>query len=168
DTEFSLLVEMGSELLGLSPDTHDRNATLYYSSLDKSEESANEIDDADESDMDLSNDNSHADVAARLLKEFTASGTSKKVLVREEARHLITKNVNDISLVKMEKEKNTRNNKVVDKNIIELSELNAIEPEEAIAIKKETRNITNNEEIKGVKEEITGEGIEELVEMPRS
>nr|GEV18053.1 hypothetical protein [Tanacetum cinerariifolium] len=36
----------------------DNDATLYSSSLD---ESANEIDDADESDMDLSDDNSHGD-----------------------------------------------------------------------------------------------------------
>nr|GEY46954.1 hypothetical protein [Tanacetum cinerariifolium] len=61
-----------------------------------------------------------------LLKELTASRTSKKVLVREEARHPVTKNVNAISLVKMEKEKNTENKKVVEKNVIELSEFNTI------------------------------------------
>ncbi|GKD77616.1 hypothetical protein Tco_1340237 [Tanacetum coccineum] len=37
------------------------DATLYSSSSDKPEESANETDDADESDMDLSNDNPHGD-----------------------------------------------------------------------------------------------------------
>ncbi|GKA68258.1 zinc finger, CCHC-type containing protein [Tanacetum coccineum] len=82
-----------------------------------------------------------------LLKELIASKTPKKVMVREEARHPITKNVNAISFVKMEKDKNIENNEVVNKNVIELSELNTIEPKE---------------------EEITGDGIEELVEMPRS
>ncbi|GKG23868.1 hypothetical protein Tco_0391904 [Tanacetum coccineum] len=62
-----------------------------------------------------------------LLKELTASRTPEKVLVREEARHPVTKNVNAISLVKIEKEKNTENNEVVDKNVIGLSELNALE-----------------------------------------
>ncbi|GJU51761.1 hypothetical protein Tco_1221316 [Tanacetum coccineum] len=64
-----------------------------------------------------------------LLKEITTSRTPEKVLVREEARQPVTKNVNAISLVKMEREKNTEYNEVVDKNVIELSELNAIEPE---------------------------------------
>nr|GEW99988.1 hypothetical protein [Tanacetum cinerariifolium] len=40
---------------------NDSDATLYYSSLDKIEESANETNDADEFDMDLSNDNPHGD-----------------------------------------------------------------------------------------------------------
>ncbi|GKF79497.1 hypothetical protein Tco_0235065, partial [Tanacetum coccineum] len=39
----------------------DSDATLYSSSLDKSEESTNEIDDAEEFDMDLSNDNPQGD-----------------------------------------------------------------------------------------------------------
>nr|GEY39093.1 hypothetical protein [Tanacetum cinerariifolium] len=39
----------------------DSDATLYSSSLDKSKENANETDDADESDMDLPDDNLHED-----------------------------------------------------------------------------------------------------------
>nr|GEW69752.1 hypothetical protein [Tanacetum cinerariifolium] len=58
-----------------------------------------------------------------------------------------------------EKDKNTKNNKVVDKNIIEHSELNALEPEEVVDVKKEVENITDNEAIKSMKEEIMGEGI---------
>ncbi|GKC61847.1 hypothetical protein Tco_1089445, partial [Tanacetum coccineum] len=102
-----------------------------------------------------------------LLKELTTSRTPKKVLVREEARHPITKNVNAISLVQIEEDKNIKNNKVVDKNIIKLSELNAIEPNEVVDIKKEVEDRTNDEPARNV-EEITGNGIEELVEMPRS
>ncbi|GJX85640.1 MAK10-like protein, partial [Tanacetum coccineum] len=79
-----------------------------------------------------------------LLKELTASRTPEKVLVREEAIHPVTKNVNAISFVKMEKEKNAKNNK------------------------KEVENRTDNEAIRSMKEEITGEGTKELVEMPRS
>ncbi|GJX79314.1 MAK10-like protein [Tanacetum coccineum] len=103
-----------------------------------------------------------------LLKELTASRTPEKVLVREEAIHPVTKNVNAISFVKMEKEKNAKNNKVVDKNVIELSKLNAIELEEVVDMKKEVENRTDNEAIRSIKEEITGEGTKELVEMPRS
>ncbi|GJS67252.1 hypothetical protein Tco_0681816 [Tanacetum coccineum] len=40
---------------------NDSEATLYSSSSDRTKESANETDDADESDMDLSDDNSHGD-----------------------------------------------------------------------------------------------------------
>ncbi|GJX20023.1 hypothetical protein Tco_0222700 [Tanacetum coccineum] len=76
--------------------------------------------------------------------------TSEKVLVREEARHPITKHVNAISFVKMKKEKNIENNKVADKNVIELSELNAIKPNEAVDMKKEGEDKIDDEPIKSV------------------
>ncbi|GKB88675.1 hypothetical protein Tco_0960947 [Tanacetum coccineum] len=41
----------------------------------------------------------------RLLKELTTNRTPKKVLIREEAKFPITKNVNSISLVKGEEER---------------------------------------------------------------
>nr|GEW38767.1 hypothetical protein [Tanacetum cinerariifolium] len=103
-----------------------------------------------------------------LLKELTASRTPKKVLVREEARHPITKNVNAIYLVKIKNEKNIEINEVVNKNVIELSELNAIEPKEVVDMKKEVENETNDEPIRSVEEEIIRDGSKELVEMPRS
>ncbi|GJY08928.1 hypothetical protein Tco_0377113 [Tanacetum coccineum] len=62
-----------------------------------------------------------------LLRELTTSRTSEKVLVREEARHPITKHVNAISLVKIEKEESVKNNEVVDKNVIGISELDMVE-----------------------------------------
>ncbi|GKF57724.1 hypothetical protein Tco_0171261, partial [Tanacetum coccineum] len=77
-----------------------------------------------------------------LLKELTASRTPEK------------------------KEKNTENNEVVEKNVIELSELNALEPEEVVDVKKEVEKRTDNEAIRSMKEEMTGEGIKELVEIP--
>ncbi|GKB01682.1 hypothetical protein Tco_0829726 [Tanacetum coccineum] len=75
-----------------------------------------------------------------LLKELTVSRNPEKVLVRKEARYPITKNVNAISLVKMEKEKDIKNNKVVNKNVIELSELNAIKPKEVVDLKKKWKS----------------------------
>nr|GEZ48539.1 zinc finger, CCHC-type [Tanacetum cinerariifolium] len=99
-------------------------------------------------------------VMFRLLKELTSIMTSKKVLVREEARYPITKNYNAISLVKIKEEKNTKNNEVVDKNIIELSELNAKEPKEVVDMKKEVEDRTNDEPVRSVEEEITRDGIE--------
>ncbi|GJW34030.1 hypothetical protein Tco_0054062 [Tanacetum coccineum] len=90
-------------------------------------------------------------------------GCRKKVLVREEARQPVTKTVNAISLVKMEKEMNTENIEMVYKNIIELSELNAIELNGIVDIKNEVVSETHDEPIMNVREEP-----EELVEMPRS
>nr|GEX53405.1 hypothetical protein [Tanacetum cinerariifolium] len=50
----------------------------------------------------------------------------------------------------------------------ELSELNALEPEEVVDVKKEVENGIDNEAIRSMKEEMMGEGITELVKMPRS
>nr|GEU68752.1 hypothetical protein [Tanacetum cinerariifolium] len=63
-----------------------------------------------------------------LLKELTASRTPEKVLVREEARHPITKHVNSISLIKMEEEKSVENNEVVDKNVVGPNESDVVDP----------------------------------------
>ncbi|GKA17437.1 MAK10-like protein [Tanacetum coccineum] len=104
----------------------------------------------------------------RLLKELTTSRNPKKVLVREEARHPVTKHVNSISLIKIEEEKSVKNNKGVDKNVVEPDESYVVEPIEVVDMKKEVENGMNNEAIWNVKEEITGEGIKELVEIPRS
>ncbi|GKF27488.1 hypothetical protein Tco_0083382, partial [Tanacetum coccineum] len=42
----------------------------------------------------------------KLLKELTTSRAPKKVLIREEAKSLVTKNVNSISLARGEEERN--------------------------------------------------------------
>ncbi|GKD45234.1 hypothetical protein Tco_1269879 [Tanacetum coccineum] len=65
-------------------------------------------------------------------KELTTSRIPEKVLVREEARQPITRHVNAISLVKMKKEKSVENNEVVDKNNVELNELDIVEPIELV------------------------------------
>nr|GEU37625.1 hypothetical protein [Tanacetum cinerariifolium] len=63
-----------------------------------------------------------------LLKELTTSRTLKKVLVGEEANKPSTRYINVISLVKIEKDKSIKNNKVDDKNVTGPSEFNVVEP----------------------------------------
>ncbi|GKB64522.1 MAK10-like protein [Tanacetum coccineum] len=63
-----------------------------------------------------------------LLKELTSSTTPEKVLVREEIRNPTTKNVNAISLYRIENEKIKENNEVIDKNIIEQEKRSIEEP----------------------------------------
>ncbi|GJZ72537.1 MAK10-like protein [Tanacetum coccineum] len=103
-----------------------------------------------------------------LLKELTTSRTLEKVLVREEARHTITKHVNAISLVKIEKEKNVQNNEDVGKSVIGLNELNIVAPNKVVDIKKEVKDKTDAKPTRSEKEELMGDKIKELVEMPRS
>ncbi|GJT98627.1 hypothetical protein Tco_1094145 [Tanacetum coccineum] len=100
-----------------------------------------------------------------LLKELTTSRTPKKVLVREEANNPITRCINAISLVKMEKDNSIENNEVVDNNVIEPSELNEVEP-----IEEEMEDGTDNKSVGGIKEELSrGEMKADIqVEMPRS
>nr|GEW44382.1 MAK10-like protein [Tanacetum cinerariifolium] len=53
----------------------------------------------------------------RLLKELTTSLTSKKVLIREEAKFLVTKNVNSISLARGEEERSDKIDIAIGNNI---------------------------------------------------
>ncbi|GJR26220.1 MAK10-like protein [Tanacetum coccineum] len=76
-----------------------------------------------------------------LLKELTTSRAPKKVLIREEAKYPVTKNVNSISVTRGEEEKNDENDKA-EKEI-------------------EAKNGTKNEPIKRAKRE-------EVVETPSS
>ncbi|GJX75904.1 hypothetical protein Tco_0322715 [Tanacetum coccineum] len=69
-----------------------------------------------------------------LLKELTASRTPEKVL----------------------KGKNAENNKVVDKNVIGLSELNAIKPNGVVDIMKEELDGTNDEPVRNLIEGLIG------------
>ncbi|GKC65301.1 MAK10-like protein, partial [Tanacetum coccineum] len=91
-----------------------------------------------------------------LLKELTTSMTPEKVLVRDEASSPITKCVNVISLVKMEKDKSIKNNEVVDNSIVEPSELNVVEPIKLVDWKNEMEDGADDKSVKSVKEELTG------------
>nr|GEV22070.1 hypothetical protein [Tanacetum cinerariifolium] len=92
-----------------------------------------------------------------LLKELTASRTPKKVLVREEVRHPITKHVNSIPLIRTEEEKSVRNNGVVGKNIVKPNKSNMAGTLEEVDREDEVENNTNNEMARNTKKDLTEE-----------
>ncbi|GJU86281.1 stigma-specific STIG1 family protein [Tanacetum coccineum] len=96
--------------------------------------------------------------------------TPEKVLVRDEASSPITKCVNVISLVKMEKDKSIENNEVVDNSIVEPSKLNVVEPIKLVDWKNEMEDVADDKLVKSVKEELTGWETKAcvIVEMPMS
>ncbi|GJS67278.1 MAK10-like protein [Tanacetum coccineum] len=103
-----------------------------------------------------------------LLKKLTASRTSEKVLVREEARHPITKHVNSISIIRMEEEKSVGNNGVVGKNIVEPNRSNVAKTIEEVDRDDEAENKTNKELVMSTEKDLVGEKVRELVETPKS
>ncbi|GKD77999.1 zinc finger, CCHC-type containing protein [Tanacetum coccineum] len=92
----------------------------------------------------------------------------KKILVREEARHHITKHVISISLIRMKEEKSVRNNEVDGENIVEPNKSNLTETLEEVDGNDEVENKTNNEPVRSAKEKLTRIKGEELVEVPSS
>ncbi|GKG27033.1 hypothetical protein Tco_0402736, partial [Tanacetum coccineum] len=66
--------------------------------------------------------------------------------------------------------KSIENNKVVDKNVVEFSKLNAVEPVELVDKKKEIEDRTDDELVRSMKEELTGweTKAEVPVKIPRS
>ncbi|GJT83769.1 MAK10-like protein [Tanacetum coccineum] len=75
-----------------------------------------------------------------LLKELTTSRTPKKILIREEARHLITKNVNSISIIKM-----------IDKSVMEPGKPDKEEPPKGIDMKNEVERKTDDKSTKSAR-----------------
>ncbi|GJT86744.1 hypothetical protein Tco_1068461 [Tanacetum coccineum] len=100
--------------------------------------------------------------------KLTSSRASEKVLVREEARHPVTKHVNSISFIKIKEEKSIKNNEVVNKNAVEHKKSNVVEPIEEVDEKEEVEDGTNDEPVRSMNGGLMGEKVEELVEMPRS
>ncbi|GJY26232.1 hypothetical protein Tco_0400958 [Tanacetum coccineum] len=64
----------------------------------------------------------------RLLKELTTSKTHEKVLIREEAKFLVSKNVNSISLTREEEERSDKTDDIESSCKIEKGVKNDIEP----------------------------------------
>ncbi|GJT97000.1 hypothetical protein Tco_1092518 [Tanacetum coccineum] len=89
-----------------------------------------------------------------LLKELTASKTPEKVLMREEARHLITKNINSISLIRIEEGENRENNGQIDKNVMEPGKSDEEESPEGTDTKNEVERKVDDEPAKSVKKKI--------------
>ncbi|GKD67747.1 hypothetical protein Tco_1321837 [Tanacetum coccineum] len=83
----------------------------------------------------------------RLLKELTTSRTSEKVLIREEAKFPITKNVNSISLTKGEEEWSNKK-EVTPDNTERPTEIEAEMPVKKDETKNEAKNGTRNKSIK--------------------
>ncbi|GKE74118.1 hypothetical protein Tco_1536159 [Tanacetum coccineum] len=102
-----------------------------------------------------------------LLKELTVSRTPEKVLVREKARHLITKHVNSISLIRMEEEKSVKNNGVVSENIVEPNKSIMAETLEGVDRDDEGEDKTNDEPVRSTKRDLTRGKLKELVKTPR-
>ncbi|GJV74207.1 hypothetical protein Tco_1494202 [Tanacetum coccineum] len=76
-----------------------------------------------------------------LLKELTTSRTLEKILIREEARHPITKNVNSISIIRM-----------IDKSVMEPGKPDEEEPLKGIDMKNEVGRKTDDESTKCARE----------------
>ncbi|GJZ78744.1 MAK10-like protein [Tanacetum coccineum] len=77
----------------------------------------------------------------RLLKELTTSRAPEKVLIREEAKSLVTKNVNSISLAREEEERNNNDDMAADDGINRIdTEMPINEAEEETEAKKGTKN----------------------------
>ncbi|GKC72963.1 MAK10-like protein [Tanacetum coccineum] len=103
-----------------------------------------------------------------LLKKLATSRAPEKVLIREEAKHPITKKVNSISLIRGEEEMNADDN-VTSSDSIEKPDgsdtkvqLNKVEKE------NEAKNGTKNGPIKSAEKEPTQVEEEESVEAPSS
>ncbi|GJZ57368.1 zinc finger, CCHC-type containing protein [Tanacetum coccineum] len=96
-----------------------------------------------------------------LLKELTTSRAPKKVLIREEAKYPVTKNVNSISLTRGEEEKNDENNVTTVNDIEKTNGSDTEMPVKKAEKENEAENGTKNEPIKRAERE-------EVVEAPSS
>ncbi|GKA06981.1 zinc finger, CCHC-type containing protein [Tanacetum coccineum] len=97
----------------------------------------------------------------RLFKELTSSRAPKKVLIREEAKYPVTKNVNSISLTRREEEKNDENNITTVNDIEKTNRSDTKTPVKKIEKGNKAENGTKNEPIKRAE-------WEEAVEAPSS
>ncbi|GJY75301.1 protein kinase-like domain, concanavalin A-like lectin/glucanase domain protein [Tanacetum coccineum] len=89
-----------------------------------------------------------------LHKELTAIRTLEKVLIGEEARHPITKNVNSISLIRIEERENRENNGQIDKSVMEPGKFDEKGPPEGIDMKNEVERKADDEPAKSTREKV--------------
>ncbi|GKC83777.1 hypothetical protein Tco_1139494 [Tanacetum coccineum] len=100
----------------------------------------------------------------RLLKELTVNRTLEKVLIREEARHPVTKNVNSISLVRTREEKSTKDEAVFDDISGKFDKSKSVVSSKEVDKENEAENMTEyklvnsaEEKLKKIHEEKSGE-----------
>ncbi|GKA33314.1 hypothetical protein Tco_0719681 [Tanacetum coccineum] len=103
-----------------------------------------------------------------LLKELTTSRAPKKVLIREEAKHPVTKSVNSISLIRGEEEMNADDNAMSDDSIERPDGSNTEVQLNEVEKENEAENRTKNEPIKSAKKKLTQVKEKESVEAPSS
>ncbi|GJT41875.1 MAK10-like protein [Tanacetum coccineum] len=103
-----------------------------------------------------------------LLKELTTSRAPEKVLMREEAKHPITKNVNYISLIREEEEKNDTVIVTIGDSIKEPDESDVRMPLKEVEKENKAENGTKNELTKSAEKKLTQAEKEEVVEPPTS
>ncbi|GJT64340.1 hypothetical protein Tco_1015820 [Tanacetum coccineum] len=96
-----------------------------------------------------------------LLKELTTSRAPEKVLIREEAKSPITKNVNSISLTRGEEERDDDNDVVTGDDIKKTTRIEMEVSVKEAETKNRAKNKTKNKQIKKAEKE-------EAVEAPRS
>ncbi|GJY94062.1 MAK10-like protein [Tanacetum coccineum] len=90
-----------------------------------------------------------------LLRELSASRTPKKVLIKEEARHPITKNVNFIFVIREEEEKDVVNNRAIIESIVEPSKSEEEEPPKKASVMNKVQRRADDEPTKSVRENVT-------------
>ncbi|GKE33623.1 zinc finger, CCHC-type containing protein [Tanacetum coccineum] len=96
-----------------------------------------------------------------LLKELTTSRAPKNMLIREEAKSPVTKNVNSISLTRKEEERNGDNDVVTGDDIKKTTKTEMVVSVKEVETKNEAENSTKNKPIKKAEKE-------EAVEAPNS
>ncbi|GJU97459.1 hypothetical protein Tco_1326730 [Tanacetum coccineum] len=92
-----------------------------------------------------------------LLKELTTSRAPKKVLIREEAKAPVTKNVNSISLARGEEERNDDNDVATGDDIENPTRTEMGMPVKEAEKENEAKNGIKNEQIRKARKEETTE-----------
>ncbi|GJY42299.1 zinc finger, CCHC-type containing protein [Tanacetum coccineum] len=89
----------------------------------------------------------------RLLKELTTSRAPEKVLIREEAKFPVTKNVNSISLAKGEEERSDKTDETINNNVkptVTEMEIPVMEAERSNETKNKSIKMAERKEVKEV------------------
>ncbi|GJV01246.1 hypothetical protein Tco_1334815 [Tanacetum coccineum] len=100
----------------------------------------------------------------KLLKELTTSRAPEKVLIKEEGRHPVTKNVNSISLIREEEEKNANDKATSSDSIKRPNGSDAEVPINEVEKENEAKNGIKNKPIKSAEKELTQVKEEESME----
>ncbi|GJW81168.1 MAK10-like protein [Tanacetum coccineum] len=103
-----------------------------------------------------------------LLMELTTSRAPEKVLIREETKHPVTKNVNSISLIRGEEKMNADDNATSDDNIERPDESDAEVQLNKVDKENEAKNRTKNEPLKSAEKKSTQFKEVESLEVPNS